>query len=86
MSGPDNIDVLEGEIAAVCGTLNVAAGRLVSLIAKALESESWAGAGIHSAEQWVAWKCGVSLGRARSLVAMARRLPELPECSAALAG
>jgi len=76
--------LLEGEIADVCGILNVATGRLVSLIGRVLATESYAGAGIRSPEQWVAWKCGVSLGRARALVAMARRLPELPKTRTAL--
>jgi len=76
--------VLEGEIAEVCGILNVATGRLVSLIGRVLATEAYAGAGIRSPEQWVAWQCGVSLGRARSLVAMARRLPALPETRTAL--
>jgi len=76
--------VLEGEIAEVCGILNVATGRLVSLIGRVLTTDAYAGAGIRSPEQWVAWQCGVSLGRARSLVAMARRLPELPETRGAL--
>ncbi len=39
--------------------------------------------GIHSPEPWVAWKCAVSRGRARRLVAMARRLPELPHTASA---
>jgi hypothetical protein len=72
------------EIAEVCGVLNAATGRLVSLIAGVLETRSWQGSGIHSASQWVAWQCGVSPGRARSLVLMARRLGELPETRAAL--
>ena len=46
--------------------------------------EAWAGAGIRTAEQWVAWKCGVNPSRARTLVAMARRLGQLPETKAAL--
>ncbi|PZS16108.1 MAG: hypothetical protein DLM54_11660, partial [Acidimicrobiales bacterium] len=75
---------IDDEIAEVCGTLNATAGRLVALIAQALESGAYAVAGIHSAEQWVAWTCGVSPGRARRLVAMARRLGELPETRAAL--
>ena len=79
-------EVLESEIAEVCGTINAATGRLVSLIRRVLDAESWEGVGIRSPEQWVAWQCGVSAGRARSLVAMARRLSELPECEAALAG
>ena len=74
---------LEGEIAEVCGVLNAATGRLVELIAKVLATDAWTGAGIRSAEHWVAWQCGVSASRARSLVAMARRLPELPETAAA---
>ncbi|MDQ6839371.1 MAG: hypothetical protein M3137_13855, partial [Actinomycetota bacterium] len=58
--------VLEDEIAEMCGILNVAMGRLGALIWRVLATEAYAGAGIRSPEQWVAWKCGVSLGRARS--------------------
>ncbi len=72
------------EIAEVCGLLNATAGRLVGLIAKVLETGAWEGAGIRSAQQWVAWKCGVSPERARRLVAMARRLAELPDTKAAM--
>jgi hypothetical protein len=48
-----------------------------------LETEAWQGWGIRSAEQWVAWKCGISPTRARTLVTMARRLGELAETKAA---
>jgi hypothetical protein len=74
---------LEDEIARTCGVLNAATGRLVSLIAQVLESESWQISGIQSPAQWVAWQCGVSPARARSLVAMARRRTELPATTAA---
>ncbi|MDQ6796828.1 MAG: 13E12 repeat family protein [Actinomycetota bacterium] len=89
MDGPTRIReseaaVLEDEIAEQCGILNVATGRLVALIGRVLVTESYAGAGIRSAEQWVAWKCGVSTTRARSLVSLARRLPELPVTRSAL--
>jgi len=77
-------NAIEEEMAQVCGTLNATAGRLVALIARALASGACEGTGIHSPEQWVAWKCGVSAGRARRLVAMARRMPELPETASAL--
>jgi hypothetical protein len=72
---------LEGEIGEVCGVINAATGRLVRLIGQVLETGS--GAGIRSPEQWVAWKCGVGSGRARSLVTMARRLGDLPQTRAA---
>ena len=71
-------------MAEVCGTLNMATGRLVSLIAEVLDTGAWEGWGIRSPEQWVSWKCGLSSGRARRLVAVARRLPELPATRSAL--
>jgi hypothetical protein len=66
-------------MAEVCGVLNAATARLVELIARVLETGWWQGAGIHSPEQWVAWRCGVAPARARSLVRTARRLGELPQ-------
>jgi len=78
------VSALEDEIAEQCGILNVATGRLVALIGRVVATESYAGAGIRSPEQWVAWKCGVSTARARSLVSMARHLPELPVTRSAL--
>src|SRR5947208_15013632 len=76
---------LEAEMAEVCGVLNAATGRLVGLIARVIETGAWEGHGIRSAEHWVAWRSGVSRGRARTLVAMARRLGELPHTRSALA-
>jgi hypothetical protein len=77
---------LEGELAEVCGALNAATARLVALVGQALETGACEGTGIHSPEQWVAWKCGLSRGRARRLVAMARRLPELAHTASAFNG
>jgi len=76
--------VLEEEMARVCGVINSATGRLVDLIARVLATGAWEGWGIHSPEHWVGWKCGVGAGRARALVAMARRRAELPTTMAAL--
>ncbi|HET7719251.1 MAG TPA: DUF222 domain-containing protein [Acidimicrobiales bacterium] len=74
---------LEAEIARTCGVLNATTGHLVGLIAQVMESGCWQVAGIHSPTQWVAWQCGVSPARAKSLISMARRRAELPETSAA---
>lgn len=74
---------LEAEMAEVCGILNAATARLVGLIAEVMQTECWQGWGLRSAEQWVSWKCGVSPGRARSLVRMSSRIGELPEVHAA---
>ena len=66
------------ELAEAVREMHAATARVVEL----LETERQ---GVHTAEQWVALRCGVSSGRARRLVAIARRLPELPETAAAFA-
>lgn len=75
---------LEADIAETCGVLNAAEGRLVRLIAEGLATELWGRYGVHTPEQWVAWQCGVAPGRARQLVALAKRVDHLPTCAAAL--
>src|SRR3954471_22318467 len=78
------IDAATAEVASVCGIINAAEARLVALIAKVLDQDLWVGHGIRSPEHWVAWQCGVSAGRARQLVAIARRRDELPAHAALL--
>ena len=76
---------LEDEIAQACGLVNAATGWLVELLAQVMDAQAWVGDGIRSAEQWVGWKTGTSSARAHGLVAMARRLGELPETAKAFA-
>ena len=71
-------DELEAELAVVCGGLNQLSARLVRLVAAALGSEAWAGAGIRSPEHWLVLRAGLSPGRARQVVVMARRVRDLP--------
>ena len=61
------VDDVEVPLAAVIGLINASTGRLVRLVAQALETGVWAQAGIRSPEHWLAWKGGVSLGRAHRL-------------------
>ncbi|MBV9920182.1 MAG: DUF222 domain-containing protein [Pseudonocardia sp.] len=81
---PEAIEAAAAEVAEVCGIINAAEARLVGIIAKVLADELWVGHGILSPEHWVAWRCGLSAGRARQLVAIARRRDELPEHAALL--
>ena len=74
---------IEAALSEVCGQLNAAHARLVALVAEVLASRCWEGAGILTCEQWVAWKTGLSPGRARDLVAVASRQGELPVTMAA---
>ncbi len=69
---------LEERVSAAVGLLNVVAAELVGLIAEALRTDGWQGFGIRSPEHWVIWRCGMSPGRARRLVALARGLEALP--------
>lgn len=70
---------LDDRLAEGMGLLNVCAAEVVDLIGEALRTGAWQGFGIRSPEHWVTWKCGVSPGRARRLVELARTLADLPE-------
>ena len=59
---------IEAGLAEVSVLLNAAHGRLVELVAAALASRCWEGAGILSCEQWVAWHTGGSPHRGAELV------------------
>jgi hypothetical protein len=72
------LDVLEHQLAEVCGHINALKAELARLVAEAVESDAWTGWGIHSPSQWVAWKTGVSPSNAKQLVALAARRHELP--------
>src|SRR5437868_4321449 len=72
-------DAAETRIAELMGTINVATGELVGVIADVLERGIWeTAAGLKSIEHWVTWQCGVSHARAEALVKMARRRADLP--------
>jgi hypothetical protein len=77
---PNDSRSLENRVACTVGLLNSAAAELVGLVAEALRTGAWEGAGIRSPEHWMAWRCGVSGARARRLVALARGLEALPVC------
>ena len=70
----------EGEAVAVMGTVNVAVARLVAAVRVLLDTDGWEGVGIQSPEHWLCWKAGVARPRAEGLVAIARRVAELPAC------
>ena len=75
---------LQGELAQLAGVVNAAQGRMVELVARALESKAWAQPGLHTPVHWLCWKLGCSTGHARRLVRLAERSSELPATTAAL--
>jgi Domain of unknown function (DUF222) len=71
----------EDRVADLVGLLNVVTAELVGVIGEVIRAGAWEGFGIRSPEHWVVWRCGVSPGRARRLVRMARALDALPATS-----
>jgi hypothetical protein len=76
---------VEQELALLCGALNQSYARLVTIVAKALDDESWAIAGVRSAEHWLTMRAGLSPFHARQIVAVARRHGELTSVMAEFA-
>jgi Domain of unknown function (DUF222)/HNH endonuclease len=68
----------EDRVADLVGLLNVVTAELVGVIGDVIRAGAWEGFGIRSPEHWVVLRCGVSPGRARRLVRMARALHALP--------
>jgi Domain of unknown function (DUF222)/HNH endonuclease len=71
----------EDRVADLVGLLNVVTAALVGVIGEVIRAGAWQGFGIRSPEHWVVWRCGVSPGRARRLVRIARALDALPATS-----
>jgi Domain of unknown function (DUF222)/HNH endonuclease len=69
---------LDTRIADVCGVLNAAHAQLVTLVAEALETNTWAVPGVRCAQHWLAWKAGLSPARSKQIVQIASRSSELP--------
>ncbi len=75
---------LDDELSEVTGHLNAQHGRLVDLTRRMIADCTWSVDGIHSPEQYLSWKTGLSPTRAREIVAIAHRADELPACVDAL--
>ena len=74
---------IDEELNEVAGHLNAQHARLVDITVKLLSDERlWQGSGVWRAEQFLAWRTGVSIARAQQIVDIARRADELPVCLA----
>jgi hypothetical protein len=70
---------LECEVNDIVGVLNSQNAALVDRVVVLLADERlWAGEGMTSMSAWVAWRAGMSPAMARSVVAIAERVAELP--------
>ena len=81
--GTSALDQLEDRLAVVCGHVNALNAELVRLVAEAMALECWHGPGLHWSAQWIAWKTGMSAGRATQVMKLVARRDELPVTFAA---
>jgi Domain of unknown function (DUF222)/HNH endonuclease len=76
---------LEREITTGAVRLAAATAAWLELVAEFDRREGWAGVGVRSCAQWLAWQCGLTPGAAREHVRVARALGRLPLTTAAFA-
>lgn len=72
------------ELAGLAGVINAAHGALVDVTVEVLAERDHVGPGLHSPAQFLAWRVGCSKATANQVVAVARRVEELPLAVAAL--
>jgi len=81
----DRTRAVEARIAELQGVINAAHGELVDIAAAIIDEDLGMGTGVHTPALYLAWKAGISSGRANDIVRLAKRRDELPTCIAALA-
>ncbi|MFA5890160.1 MAG: DUF222 domain-containing protein [Actinomycetota bacterium] len=79
------LDQIEAEIAELAAHVCAGTARLLALVGEFDAREGWAGWGIRSCSQWLAWRCGFSDVAAREHVRVARALRALPKVHEAFA-
>lgn len=75
---------LRTEVNNVAGLRNALDGRVVDIARWLLANNHWQGEGLAKPEQYLAFRCGLTLASARRYVDVARRADELPESVASL--
>ena len=82
-----SLEELEDEIATLSATIQAATYRLLCLVEEFDRRSGWADPldsnGFRSVAHWLSWRVGLSLATARQQVAVARKLPEMPQVAAA---
>jgi hypothetical protein len=75
---------LAAEITELCGRLNAANYRWLSLIAEFDRRKGWSDWATQSCAHWLNWKVGIAMNAAREKVRVARALETLPKISEAM--
>ena len=75
------IDVLFEELAELAGQRSAIDGRIVEIVAEIDHDGIWGNTGARSVAAIVAWKLGTTSTNAKTISAVAQRLPEFPQCA-----
>jgi hypothetical protein len=77
----ERLDGFFAEWAELAGQRNAIDGRIAEIAAEIDRARLWGFTGMKSMEGLIAWKLGTSIRNAETIVAVARRLAELPRCA-----
>ncbi|KUI31805.1 hypothetical protein AU195_08625 [Mycobacterium sp. IS-1496] len=78
--GAARLEALFEELSELAGQRNAIDGRIVEIAAEIEHDGLWGATGARSVASLMAWKTGVSAANAKSIVAVAERIEELPRC------
>ena len=80
-----DVDQLEADLITWAGHIAAATAQWLVWLAAYDRTQGWERGGCKSAAHWLSWKCGMSIGTARTHVRVARALEDLPVVAAAFA-
>src|SRR4051812_26663127 len=83
-SPKERMDALLEKVAELTGQRNAIDGQIVDIVAEIDRDGIWGATGARSIPALVAWMTGVSPRNARTIAAVAHRLPEFPTCVAGM--
>ncbi|WNG89617.1 DUF222 domain-containing protein [Mycobacterium sp. ITM-2016-00317] len=77
----ERLESFFAELSELAGQRNAIDGRIAEIAAEIDEARLWGFTGVKSMEGLIAWKLGTSTRNAETIVAVARRLEEFPQCA-----
>lgn len=76
----ERLEGLFAELAELAGQRNAIDGRIVEIVAEMDRDELCGATGARSIKALVAWKTGIAPRNAETMVAIARRIDQFPQC------
>ncbi|MCG5434473.1 13E12 repeat family protein, partial [Mycobacterium sp. MYCO198283] len=80
----ERLGVLFDELAELCGQRNAIDARIVEIAATIERDGIWGHTGARSVAALLAWRTGMSTRNAKTIAAVADRLPQFPRCAQAM--